>query len=88
MNIEQLIKEHSHPELAEVGGMVYQVWEDGEITLQKCGPLLWQRSLHMVGVGIPDKAVNIDWFDNVTKNHGNIFTDEEGAKAVSEAIQA
>jgi hypothetical protein len=25
---------------------VVQVWEDGEITIQKCGPLLWQRNLH------------------------------------------
>jgi hypothetical protein len=27
---------------------VYQVWQDGEITLQKCGPLLWQRNLHLI----------------------------------------
>jgi hypothetical protein len=24
---------------------VIQVWEDGEITMQKCGELLWQRRL-------------------------------------------
>lgn len=34
---EQLSKEH---------GMVHQVWQDGEITCQKSGDLLWQRSLH------------------------------------------
>lgn len=28
------------------GTHVYQIWNDGEITLQKAGSLLWLRSLH------------------------------------------
>ncbi len=31
--------------------MVYQVWEDGEITLQKAGDLLWCRNLHCIVPG-------------------------------------
>ena len=27
---------------------VVQVWQDGEITFQKCGHLLWQRNLHQI----------------------------------------
>ena len=32
-------KSHTH---------VVQVWQDGEITFQKCGDLLWQRTLHQI----------------------------------------
>jgi len=39
---------HSLAYAKEDGGMVYQVWQDGEITLQKAGSLLWQRSLHQI----------------------------------------
>ena len=51
MNIVQLrafIESKHRPELAEQPGMVYQVWEDGELTLQKSGELLWQRTLHQI----------------------------------------
>lgn len=33
--------------------MVYQVWNDGEITLQKGGDLLWSRTVHMVKDSLP-----------------------------------
>jgi len=45
MTIQELIDLHNHPEMAEQAGMVYQVYEDGEITLQKSGDLLGQRNL-------------------------------------------
>lgn len=38
-------------------GMVYQLWEDGEVTLQKCGPLLGCRNLHMIG--FPVKGLDL-----------------------------
>jgi hypothetical protein len=28
------------------GSMVYEIWEDGEVTLQKCGSLYGRRSMH------------------------------------------
>jgi len=42
------------------GGMVYQVFEDGEITLQKGGSLMWQRTLHCVVPGVQSKALPAD----------------------------
>ena len=56
VNREELLKfllEHHKPELLQHpesgdGGMVYQVWEDGEITLQKGGSLLGHRRLHCI----------------------------------------
>ncbi len=32
---------------------VYQIWEDGELTIQKAGPLLWARNLHMLSFPLP-----------------------------------
>lgn len=51
--IEELARTVDAPSLAEEeAGMVTQVWEDGEITLQKCGALLWRRTLHMTAPGV------------------------------------
>lgn len=44
-------------EASQKPGMIYQIWEDGEVTLQKCGELLWRRNLHMIEFGL--KNVNI-----------------------------
>jgi hypothetical protein len=46
------------PELIDQPGMVYEIWEDGEITLTKSGDLYGQRNLHcivpgMAGVSVP-----------------------------------
>jgi hypothetical protein len=42
----ELAKSLHAPDLAKIDGMVTQVWEDGEITTQKAGRLLWKRELH------------------------------------------
>ena len=56
-DIEELALAADAPSACEVQpGMVYQIWEDGEVTLQKCGDLLWQRTLHMVKSPIPGAA--------------------------------
>jgi hypothetical protein len=87
MDVAELIKLHSKPELAEVEDMVYQVWEDGEITLQKSGSLLWKRGLHMIEAGL-GCSVDVDLFPNQTSNgHGYIYTDQEGAEAVRAAMR-
>lgn len=44
--LKELIAEHNNPELAKRPGMVRQIWQDGEITCQKSGELLWHRNLH------------------------------------------
>jgi len=54
-----LAKVHK-PHLAKLPGMVRQVWEDGEITLQKSGDLLWQRNLHMITPGLRTRKVPVE----------------------------
>ena len=85
MTLQELINFHSHPELSEQTGSVYQVWDDGEITLQKCGDLLWQRNLHMMEIGFGYSEKECSW-PNFINDHGYIFTDREGAEAVREAL--
>ena len=52
-SILELVELAHNPELAEVEcGSVYQIWGDGEITVQKCGSLLWGRTLHRTIGGI------------------------------------
>lgn len=36
------------PELRKQSGMVYEVWQDGEVTLTKSGELYGKRSLHQI----------------------------------------
>jgi hypothetical protein len=48
MNNHEILESVHKPEEITKSGMVYEVWEDGEITLQKCGDLYGQRSLHQV----------------------------------------
>ena len=67
------------PELAKQDGMVYQVWEDGEVTLQKSGDLLWRRTLHCIRPGMFE-PLPIDYFPCQKNNHGYIFTDERGMR--------
>ena len=94
MNTE-LIKQHNHPELAEEQGMVRQVWGDGEVTLQKSGELLGQRSLHQVAPPITPEKYAMTLPDGEQENeHGYvenpdktyIFTDEAGAIAIRKEI--
>jgi hypothetical protein len=49
--IGKKIKEHSNPELAKEHGMVHMIWNDGEISCQKSGELLWQRNMHCFNNG-------------------------------------
>ena len=46
-----------HDALAVDGDMVYEVWEDGEITITKGGDLYCQRSLHLLKAGDVSKAL-------------------------------
>lgn len=47
MTIESLFT-LSNPNLRKEEGSVWEIWEDGEITLQKCGSLYGQRNLHCI----------------------------------------
>jgi hypothetical protein len=83
--IQALAKLHT-PEAREQH-MVYQVWEDGEVTLQKGGELFGLRHLHMVDLPC---AFNNDWIPvpampelNRDSSHGFLFAKD--AEAVVEA---
>jgi hypothetical protein len=53
---------------------VYQVWEDGKLTLQKGGSLLWQRNLHCIQPGVESLALPIDALANkYNGRHSYIF---------------
>ena len=66
--------------------MVYQVWEDGEITLQKGGSLLWQRNLHCIEPGDERKALPRDALCNKYYEHSFIWAmrheDAEAARSM------
>lgn len=84
--LESLIRIHHMPVLATREGMVYQVWEDGEVTLQKSGSLLWQRTLHVHQSGDTSKSIPVDMFPCKHNGHGYIFTDHIGAESLRLAI--
>lgn len=86
--LQELINKHSNDELAKQHGMVYQVWHDGEITLQKAADLLWQRSLHTDAPGFCNIKLNVEWPHKMrSADNYYIFTDREGALAVRQAIR-
>jgi hypothetical protein len=84
--LQDQINVHSKPELAKPEGHVTQVWYDGEITSQKAGELLWQRSLHSREQGIDGVEFPVTWPASTSRGKGYIFTDDAGAKAVRKAI--
>ena len=51
MTLAEKIRAAHNPALAALDGMVYQIWNDGEVTLQKSGALLWRRNLHTIREG-------------------------------------
>ena len=84
--LQLLIDQHSDDSQAEVeGGHVYQVWQDGEVTLQKCGSLLGQRNLHMIYPGFAGFDAGCVW-PHKQGNNKFIYTTESGAKAIHRAI--
>lgn len=50
----------SNNELTKQEGMVYQIWHDGEITLQKSGSLYGQRNVHCIVPPIYDPYTKIN----------------------------
>jgi len=67
--LAELLKYHD-PALAERPGMVTQIWENGEVTCQKCGPLLWQRTLHMFSSGRAHHELSDFLRENLPGKHG------------------
>lgn len=62
-----------HAPEAKAQSMVYSVWEDGEITIEKGGSLFGQRNLHCVAPGHGCKAWDKNLFPMQNVLHGRIL---------------
>lgn len=83
--LKQLIIDNHNPALAKES-MVYQVWENGEITAQKGGSLLWQRTLHLHEFAL-NISISVAWMPERFQSHGYAFTTKEGALAIRQGIK-
>ena len=61
---------------------VYQVWQDGEITLTKCGSLLGQRRLHMLEPPHASAKIGAENFPHQSGANGFAYVTEEGAEEI------
>lgn len=91
MTTEELrlfIAARNNPELAKPPGMVYQIWEDGEITLQKSGYLLWQRSLHSIQYPPkgPYKQFTKEIMPIQEEKHGYAFITKDNIEPIYKAM--
>jgi len=85
--LQAAIVEESNDSLSKEPGMVYMVFEDGEVTLQKSGDLLWQRTLHCIVPGLKD-AMSPDLFPHKLNKHGYAFVTRDGAERIRALIAA
>ncbi len=79
----------AHVPAARDNPMVYSVWEDGEITIEKGGDIFGQRNCHLIAYGRSDFAWPADLFpvQNYAKDHGRVFVaDRDSADAFRRLI--
>jgi hypothetical protein len=76
-----------HKPEAHKNQMVYSVWEDGEVTVEKGGELFGQRKLHTVRFG-GQKSVDYARlpYQNTLDGHGRIFVDNDIEAAAASLI--
>lgn len=80
------IAQHSNDALAKEHS-VYQVWEDGEVTVTKGGDLLGQRGVYCIAEGTGAKGWPVALFPHQnSSSHGFAYVTKEGAKAIRNAI--
>lgn len=67
--------------------MVYEVWEDGEVTLTKGGELYGMRGLHCISMGCSDGALPADSLVVKNSQHSRIVVgSKEEADAAAKII--
>ena len=86
--IETMAHGADDPTLAQDPGMVTQVWQDGEVTCQKCGDLLWQRTLHCFESAVPGAAALGLKFPHAHGKNSYAFVTADDARRIRAAIQA
>jgi len=75
------------PDLDKQPGMVCQIWEDGEITLQKSGELMHRRSLHCIRPG-KSISVALELMPVQMYNHGCAFIESiEKAEKIADLLK-
>lgn len=83
-SIRELIELAHNPALAEVEcDHVFQLWEDGSITFQKCGELLWMRSIFRDVGGIDGLRLPMPCERGV---HGYAFVTKDDAYEIGKQI--
>lgn len=87
--IDLFLKYHV-PDGQKAMQMVYEVWEDGEITLTKGGDLFRQRSLHCIQPGGPNTlAVELLPMQNFNGSHGSVVVaDHETATYLADQLRS
>lgn len=66
---------------------VFSVWEDGELTMEKCGSLFGQRNCHTQDYGDASKAWDKNLFPMQNSTHGRCnFDNYDSAVAFRKVI--
>jgi hypothetical protein len=83
--IQEMVAKAHNPALADRDpGLVFLIFDDGELSLTKCGPLLWQRSVHLVEHGL---GVSFGIFPVSYGEHTCAFVTEEDGKKIREQMR-
>ena len=87
-NFADALFSYHQPELGDVEmSHVYILFSDGEVSLTKCGSLLWQRGMHMIEMGYEQlgqafvQIPNDKWPDTFA-SFGYIMCTNEQAKMI------
>ena len=91
MKVIDMLKKYSQPELREEqGGMVLEIWEDGEETSQKCGDLYGHRTLHQSSLPIVPGWFGDQYIEHMDERsrgkHGCIAVTHENSKKIRAAM--
>ena len=81
--IIETVKNCHNESLSLQEGHVYQIWYDGEITLQKSGSLLNMRNMHCIASGLCGKGLKKSDFP---LSEGSAYVIREDAEKIREMI--
>jgi len=84
--VTEVHKAHE-PKLADGPDMVHQIWEDGEITCQKSGELLWQRGLHQLRPALSNIKADAKDMPEQYNEHGYAFVTDDNANDLREMLE-
>ena len=80
--------ELDRPDEYKKPGMVYQVWQDGEITLQKCGDLFGQRNLHCIDPAVRNAPAGLVFPHKSGDNSYAFVANREDAEEIRALVAA